>query len=277
MKCILCHNQNILKNDPKRNHYPSWYLCEYCYLFQKNIASHAKKSDFVKNSNYRADSKLPTNDRYQERIQNMKGLWDLYTSRIESLKSPKVLDLGCGDGSFLAYLQNLQIDAIGVEPSVKYANFCKSKGLHVTNTYLEEANLEENSFDIIHSRNSGQFIRDFKETFRTFKLLLKPNRYLFMSGKQYHWNNSMSSRAFRKDSPLTCYFSNTSIQNILNICGFKKIYYQNKLGGFYLVAQSVSESNPNIVGNSFYENWMLSNLSKVDKIFFTLFGNSRKK
>ena len=49
----------------------------------------------------------------------------------KNFKNKKILDIGCGWGQCLLYLQKKGFDCYGLDPSDKVINYCKSKGLKV--------------------------------------------------------------------------------------------------------------------------------------------------
>jgi len=75
-------------------------------------------------------------------------------STIFSLAKDKkhFIDVGCGDGSFLAHAESLFDEVIGVEPSRPYFELSKKRGLNVINEYLTEELRFEYQFDAFASR-----------------------------------------------------------------------------------------------------------------------------
>jgi SAM-dependent methyltransferase len=62
------------------------------------------------------------------------------------------IDVGCGDGSFLAHAAALFDEVIGVEPSRPYFELSKKRGLNVINEYLTEELSFAHQFDAFASR-----------------------------------------------------------------------------------------------------------------------------
>lgn len=63
--------------------------------------------------------------------------FDLYLEYFRSAESP-VVDLGCGNGEFLKYLEDNGIDALGVELSETMVESCEAKGLTVVKSDVLE-------------------------------------------------------------------------------------------------------------------------------------------
>jgi SAM-dependent methyltransferase len=61
----------------------------------------------------------------------------------------RVLDVGAGQGSNVAYLRARGVDAVGIEPNPRSVEVCQNRGLPVTYGDLETVELEEGSFDAV--------------------------------------------------------------------------------------------------------------------------------
>lgn len=78
----------------------------------------------------------------------------------------KVLDLGCGDGSLLAHLQNtLQIFGYGIEHDQNKITECIKKGINVIEQDLNDglARFDDNSFDVVVMARALQAVKNPKE------------------------------------------------------------------------------------------------------------------
>ncbi len=75
----------------------------------------------------------------------------------------RVLDLGCGEGDLLAYLQaNKQVNGYGLDVDATNIRICLEKGVNVIEQDLDEGldNFETNSFDMVVMTETLQSVRE---------------------------------------------------------------------------------------------------------------------
>ena len=153
------------------------------------------------------------------------------------MPSSKVLDFGSADGTMLEFFSQININAVGLEPSGPNASFSKSKGHTVINGYLEEDTFPSNAFDVIYIQDSLQLLPNIGKTFQIFHNILHEKGTIMCRDKQYHFSGLKPWEVLSHCYP--CFLSKTSISNILSIYGFKVEYYRNRLGDFMLIAKKV--------------------------------------
>jgi len=96
-------------------------------------------------------------------------------------QGPSVLDVGCAAGSLLAMLKERGWNVHGVEISGQQAEFCRTRGLDVSELPLEENKFPDHSFDAVlashlieHLNNPGSFVREVRR-------ILKPNGRFYVT------------------------------------------------------------------------------------------------
>ena len=93
----------------------------------------------------------------------------------------RALDLGCGAGTFLHRLKQLGWEVTGVDVSPTAVGVARSAyGLTVHLGQLEEAPLDESSFDFIHMSHVIEHVRDPIATLEAAARLLKPSGWLYI-------------------------------------------------------------------------------------------------
>lgn len=99
----------------------------------------------------------------------------------EKVGNGKVLDVGCGIGTFLSVVQELGLEPHGVEVSEWACQIAEKKwGLHVFNGLLEQARFEDDTFDIVHMNHVLEHCAHPISVLSEVKRVLKPNGMLFV-------------------------------------------------------------------------------------------------
>jgi methionine biosynthesis protein MetW len=110
----------------------------------------------------------------------------------------RVLDLGCGDGEFLAYLRDRrQCTGYGVEIADANVLACTRRGVNVVQLNLEEglALFEDQSFDVVLQIETLQHLRN---TERMLRETVRVGRVGIVSFPNFaHWPNRVQVAAGR--------------------------------------------------------------------------------
>lgn len=96
---------------------------------------------FARNRQGVAGRKLPDDDALLQELLNFMPV---------NTESLKVLEVGCGDGTRLAWIKsNLKADCYGVEPSVQAVAAANTKGVNAQQGTADALPFDNNSFDIV--------------------------------------------------------------------------------------------------------------------------------
>ena len=95
--------------------------------------------------------------------------------------SRRIQDVGCGGGGYLYRLKRWGWDAYGVEPSETGARQAQNLGLNVKQGLLEEAQFEDNFFDVIRLSNVVEHLPNPKATFREIARILQPKGLVYLT------------------------------------------------------------------------------------------------
>jgi SAM-dependent methyltransferase len=93
----------------------------------------------------------------------------------------RLLDVGSGDGSFVAWMRRLGWDAEGLEPDPAAAERAQSVGVPVTATSLEDASLEPSSFDALTMSHVIEHLHDPIAGLEACRRLLRPGGTLWLA------------------------------------------------------------------------------------------------
>ena len=87
----------------------------------------------------------------------------------------RLLDVGCGNGRFLAQMRKLGWEVVGVEPDPEAVRIAKERfGLEVFQGTLEEAGFPDNSFDAITMNHVIEHVPDPIRLLAECRRVLKP-------------------------------------------------------------------------------------------------------
>ncbi len=172
--CPVCNSD---KNKPFiQKHGLGYYKCKKCRLIFANPRPSSKTI------NERVEmfaAQIPSNQEYlQDRLNFQNERVNLLKKFI---KDGKILDFGCGDGSFVRATKNAGYDALGVEKSRLAADFAKKYyDVDVLSGAISEMKLSSNTFAAITLWDVLEHLPDPVGTCKILVNLLSPNGYLFI-------------------------------------------------------------------------------------------------
>lgn len=141
-------------------------------------------------------------------------------------KPGKLLDIGCGNGSFLQRATDMGWEAQGCEIDYKAIKTCRDQNLNVLQGDAFHFELKPNSFDVITLSHVIEHVEDQKALLNRIYDLLKPNGVLWMAAPN---PNGIGKKIFRDSwSELhpPCHLiipSITALNNLLTECQFVSI------------------------------------------------------
>jgi SAM-dependent methyltransferase len=137
----------------------------------------------------------------------------------------RVLDIGCGEGTFLAAMARSGWESWGVEVSAEGAARAAARpGLKIFNKRLEECDFAPASFDLITLWHSIEHVPDPESLLRVAAGLLKDGGRLFLAFPSADsWDFALfGPRWFHLDPPRHLhYFSSKTMGAVLERCGLK--------------------------------------------------------
>jgi SAM-dependent methyltransferase len=188
-----------------------------------------------------------------------------------------LVEVGCGDGSFLVHASKYFDNVIGIEPSKTFANAAESKGFKIINDYVtNENNLGVENFSSFASRQVFEHLPDPLNCLLGIKRLLKPGAVGIIEVPNGY-------KAFRKGNFFEFfpdhvnYYSVNSLVALATAAGFNVISCNESFGGDYLelwVSFDLNQENwvnkMNDMKKSTHRNitdWVNNDLNKSRAIF----------
>lgn len=113
----------------------------------------------------------------------MPPVWEECEEIVHSVPGPArgvLLDVGCGDGSFLRLMRDLGWMVQGVEPDPKAAAGARASGLDVVEDLIERAALAPDAFDVITMSHVIEHVPDPIAVFERTRHALKPGGTMFI-------------------------------------------------------------------------------------------------
>lgn len=136
----------------------------------------------------------------------------------------KLLDFGCGVGTYLKNLKKRGWNIYGIEPSPSAASYCQQQGLDVRQGFSLSENWPESTFDIITLNQVFEHISDPNQTLVDIHQALKPDGILLMNVPNFQ---SVAAQLFKSywfnlDTPRHNFlFTPKTLRKLLSANGFE--------------------------------------------------------
>lgn len=163
----------------------------------------------------------------------------LSQAKLSSQRKPRVLDLGCGNGSFSHMIAQQGYEVIGVEDSDSGINFARQNfpDCHFIQSSIYELPYTElaNSFDIVLSVEVIEHLLYPKELVRGAKKCLKPNGRLILTTPYHGYLKNLAlATSGKMDSHFTAlwdgghvkFFSVATIRQLLETENYADIQFK---------------------------------------------------
>jgi 2-polyprenyl-3-methyl-5-hydroxy-6-metoxy-1,4-benzoquinol methylase len=144
-------------------------------------------------------------------------------------KSQKVIDIGCGEGTYFPFFQEMGYDCFGLEPSEK-AKIAKTNNpkAKIEQRYFEssDVNVFDTEFDVVFMNWALEHIMDIDSFFSTLDKYLKIGSKLVIQvpDLQYYLDNSLP--LFYEHEHIN-YFSKETLSELLKRKGFRIVSAKN--------------------------------------------------
>lgn len=152
-------------------------------------------------------------------------------------KNGRILDVGCADGFFLYLMKELRWQTKGVEPNQEATRRANNKGLDVFVGNLCEANLADDSFDVVRLWHVLEHTLNPQETLKEAYRVMRPGGEMILGLPNI---NAISRKIFCDynkwyevwNLPLHLFFyPRKTLKLLLEKSGFKEIAIKTHSGG----------------------------------------------
>lgn len=203
---------------------------------------------------------------HKKQSKQREKLWRRRLKIVKNYGMPgKLLDVGTGDGLFLKAAKKANFDVYGTEISPAAAKAAKNLyDLDIHLTELEDADFEENSFDVITIWHVIEHVKNPVELFKKAHNLLKPGALVFVA--TINLNKYVSRTLYRlttnkpypffspKGEQHLFHFTPSTLEMIIKKAGFNIIYTGVDFPGVRLKFK-VLEYASFVLSAIFHRNW----------------------
>ncbi len=193
--CNLCGSEvtDFVESLPGRiSGYPfSLVRCRRCGLFYLNPRPRSDVLQRLYSEQYFRGEGREDGFDYTAEYENLSSKWDRgYDVRAISLLHPppgRVLDVGCGVGVMMRYLESAGYECNGVELSAFAAAFARQRGHDVHSGDFLEVDFEENSFDLAAAVEVIEHVPDPRAFIEKILRVLKPGGLFYYTTGNFRW------------------------------------------------------------------------------------------
>lgn len=143
-------------------------------------------------------------------------------------KNNNIIDVGCGDGYFLDEAKKRGWNVYGTEYMDSKVEFCRQKGINMSQGILDPKNYAPDFFDVIVSIEVIEHINNAREEIKNFHRMVRPGGIVYLTTPHY---NSLSRRMFRGkwniiDYPShLSYYTKKTLKRLFNDSGFSLVRF----------------------------------------------------
>jgi 2-polyprenyl-3-methyl-5-hydroxy-6-metoxy-1,4-benzoquinol methylase len=237
-RCPVCHEAVNLKLEFDLNYFSSEVLdvnsitsipeikMLRCLRCNHYFSSHILQSGILDNY-YSKISSIIYKDASNSMSDGYAKERKIHASLIEKLypNGGKILDVGCGYGFLLSYLNN-SWDRYGIEPSQYAASIARQKGITILSEYIDQVPLAPHSFDVILLIDVMEHLSDPQHMIkRVFDLLKKDGTLLIFTGNIDSLNSKLVGPkwSYFNSYEHISFYNPKSIRYLLKKNNFQKI------------------------------------------------------
>lgn len=107
--------------------------------------------------------------------------FDMRVRKLSARECGRVLDIGCGSGEWLQYMQNFGVEVQGLEVDPRAANVARSRGLPVHIGPLENAGFSKHAFDTVTLSHVIEHVASPQDLLQQCNRILRPGGLLVVT------------------------------------------------------------------------------------------------
>lgn len=201
---------------------------------------------------------------------------DIILDRFLVKKEIKALDVGCGTGAVMEFLQSREYKVCGVDKSGVALSFCKKKMLNVNLGSAEKLNFSDNTFDLITALDVLEHLPNEKKALQEIKRVLKPNGIFVATvpAHQFLWSYHDEVlhhfRRYNKKSFLQIFQDNFDVKFVSYI-HFFILFPAILIRSISKKTKSKAEKKSDVGESGWFVNKMMSFVYFWEILFFRIF------
>ncbi len=142
----------------------------------------------------------------------------------ESLKTKRMLDIGCATGGLLAEFISRGWEATGVELSESAVKFDRRMGFDVIQGTVEDGKFPDGHFDLVTMTHVIEHLPNPTATLKEISRILKPGGFLFIrTPNAESLPRLITGKKWFEDHDHLFFFGNRSLNSLLNKCNFMEL------------------------------------------------------
>jgi SAM-dependent methyltransferase len=216
-----------------------YYNKKFHHIYINNTIHKDYYEDYLMTNSY-------SNQMQTLQAQQLNKLIKIYKEGSNTNNPKSLVEIGCGDGSFLKKAQSKISRTLGIEPSKSFALQAKINGCKVINGYVNSSYKITNFFfDIFVSRQVFEHLSDPLDVLKGIKQMLNPGAVGLIEVP--NGGKSLRKGSFYDFFPDHLqYYSVNSLVAIASAAGFNVISCNEAFGGNYLELWIRNDDNKNI-------------------------------
>jgi 2-polyprenyl-3-methyl-5-hydroxy-6-metoxy-1,4-benzoquinol methylase len=227
--CIACGSSDFkLMSGQKYQQQPIYYMrCNKCGLiFGNPLPNNVVLEEVYAKENYRGPAQIYEENSTKEFEKDFQYMYRLCLDRVKKFKSGgRILDVGCGLGTFLSLAREEGWETYGIELSEICQRELQRKGLTIYEGNFSNIPLPINFYDVITLYSVIEHLRDPLGVLEKCNRILKENGFLVFSLPNFGYSFRVIEKNWRDWGPLLhiFIFNRESVERLMEKSGFSII------------------------------------------------------